>query len=335
MTYLENARREIRNVSRTTLSPQNKYFQASVSPNAAAMKLLEIAGFRPVHDSNISNAAELPSTSPSKLALIHKNSAILSLILQKIEDCINDKKFSSMLQTPSTSLPSKASVSTTSPAVTHVKSSSGETNTISTSSTSTPTKKATQESHSITCTVTAKDLLKQFCSKELVKLPPVPASTSLRTVLQRLRTTSGRSAGSSTKAVEALLTSGRLQVTYPSPKRILKGVSLLDKYVSIHFMFCLVWFVKVFMIYRLYISVFKFLLQADSRSFGIFRCFFRNHSPLPVDSLRSRNFYYEQKKHGESFERTSTSIEIVSSQGSEIHRQDAHDAFDGSLSTRR
>lgn len=225
MTYLENARREIRNVSRTTLSTQNKYFQASVSPNTAAMKLLEIAGFRPVHDSSTSNAAEQLSTSPSKLALIHKNSAILSLILQKIEDCINAKKFSSMLQTPSTPLPSKASASTTPPVVTHVKSSSGETSTISASSTSTPTKKR----HSITCTVTAKDLLKQFCSKELVKLPPVPASTSLRTVLQRLRTTSGRSAGSSTKAVEGLLTSGRLQVTYPSPKRILKGVSLLDK----------------------------------------------------------------------------------------------------------
>ena len=96
------------------INTTSKAYQQKVAGNNAAVKLLTIAGFQPIAEKRISNnsssggesaTADNSSTSSvsvssasvdSSLELVHSNPAILTLITQKIDAIVSDRKFAKM-----------------------------------------------------------------------------------------------------------------------------------------------------------------------------------------------------------------------------------------------
>lgn len=266
LTYLENARQDIRNTTRTTLLVQNKFFQAAIVNNSAAIKLLEVAGFRPSEDVKASTLSkeDLREGKYTKLVLIHKNPALLSLVAQKVDECINKKKFSSILTTfppaspASTSSPQKVQITPTKksnksvPSIPNKPASSNssstmkrnKSNVISKAKSATVVKKFSKPSvdsslkkPAVFTSITLKDPSHQVLkkgsnevNKGIAKLTNVDRTKTLRQVLQQLLSTQ-----SSLKQVELLpmvedlFAAGSIQVTFPSPKKTLKDASLLDR----------------------------------------------------------------------------------------------------------
>eukprot|EP01033_Poteriospumella_lacustris_P013301 gene13301-9528_t len=72
---IDNARRDLRNATRTTLSTQNARYRDAIASSAAATQLLDAAGFR-------LNATDGGATR----ALVHRNAAVLTLVVQRVDD---------------------------------------------------------------------------------------------------------------------------------------------------------------------------------------------------------------------------------------------------------
>ena len=89
LLYINNAAKDIRNPKVTTINTASKAFTEKVQPNQAARRVLEIAGFRPQSkDSN--------GTTVTTLTLLHANSAILTMVSQRVVDSITSKKFAAL-----------------------------------------------------------------------------------------------------------------------------------------------------------------------------------------------------------------------------------------------
>ena len=86
LLYLTNAQKNIRVKKYRTIKTSSKIFKEVVSKSPSCLRILEAAGFK----ENSTNSSE-----PS-LELVHKNPAILLLVVQKVSDFINKKKFSAM-----------------------------------------------------------------------------------------------------------------------------------------------------------------------------------------------------------------------------------------------
>ena len=86
MLYLTNAQKNIRVKKYRTIKTSSKIFKDVVSNSPSCLKILEAAGFK----ENSTNSSE------PTLELIHKNPAILLLVVQKVSDFVNKKKFSAM-----------------------------------------------------------------------------------------------------------------------------------------------------------------------------------------------------------------------------------------------
>jgi hypothetical protein len=89
LLYINNAARDIRNPKVTSISTASKAFTEKVKPNAAARRVLEIAGFRP-------ETKDVNGTAVTALSLLHANSAILTMVAQRAVDTITSKKFAAL-----------------------------------------------------------------------------------------------------------------------------------------------------------------------------------------------------------------------------------------------
>mmetsp|Transcript_31174 Transcript_31174/g.52609 ORF Transcript_31174/g.52609 Transcript_31174/m.52609 type:complete len:877 (+) Transcript_31174:43-2673(+) len=107
LLYIDNLRRDIRNAKFRKINTSSKAYAEKVYPSEAAMALLDIAGFKMIKPSSTS-ASSTPAASTTTeattsevLEVIHSNGAILTLVAQKVNEIVSDKKFARMKSTGS------------------------------------------------------------------------------------------------------------------------------------------------------------------------------------------------------------------------------------------
>jgi thioredoxin len=97
LLYINNAAKDVRDPRVSSISTQSKAFTNLVAPNPAAMRLLEVAGFR-LRPAAGAGAGTETSAGPAvagagTLTLLHSNAAILTMVAQRAVDTLNSKKF--------------------------------------------------------------------------------------------------------------------------------------------------------------------------------------------------------------------------------------------------
>ena len=111
LKYISNCKEDIRNPKFRSFSRSAKVFREKISGNKAALKLLEVAGFLPRKaDAGSSEGVEDGEGAKETMELVHSNPAILTLVLQKIDEKVNQKKFHKITNHKGIVLETKAKV---------------------------------------------------------------------------------------------------------------------------------------------------------------------------------------------------------------------------------